>query len=106
MSTTSSNLNEKKSILRKLNEHKLRKRRRFKDLESYRNELLIDKLRLMLYEPNEHLKRVSDRRDSKKSENKNTNLKSSKKWLKLEKFNSLRRNDFLLSKLNKREMSS
>jgi hypothetical protein len=50
-----------------------KKKEKFKDLESYKRKLKIDKLKLMPLEPREHLKRVRESLEIRKEKNSNTN---------------------------------
>jgi hypothetical protein len=50
-----------------------KKKEKFKDLESYKKKLKIDKLKLMPLEPREHSKRVRESQEIRKEKNWNTN---------------------------------
>jgi hypothetical protein len=96
---------ERKSILLSRREFMKRKSRRFKDFENSKSELPTDNQKLMRLEQSELLKKVRDKKDLKRSENKNIRLKFSKKWLRQERNNSRRKSDFSPNKQNKSEMS-
>ena len=53
----------------KLKESKTRKKERFKDLESFKRKLPIDRLKSMLSEPKELLKKVRDKQEKEKDLN-------------------------------------
>jgi hypothetical protein len=53
----------------KLKESKTRKKERFKDLESFKRKLPIDRLKSMLSEPKELLKKVRDKQEKEKDSN-------------------------------------
>lgn len=99
-------LNEKRSILLNKSEFMKKKKRKFKDLESFKNELLIDKLKLTLWEQRELLKKANDKQDLRRNRNKKRKSKFSKKWLKLERSNFKKRKDYSLNKRSRKETSS
>ena len=98
-------LKEKRSILLNKNEFMKRKRRKFKDFESFKKELLIDKLRSTLWEQRELLKRANDRQDLRRNRNKKRKSKFFKKWQKLERSNFKKRKDYSLNKRSRKETS-
>jgi len=53
----------------KLKESKTRKKERFKDLESFKRKLPIDRLKSMLSEPKELLRKVRDKQEKEKDSN-------------------------------------
>ena len=95
--------------LRNNRRHKGSERRRsvkFKDLESFKKRLLIDRLKLMLYEPRGHSKRESDKLEKEKDSNKLREKESKLISKKPDKSNSKRRHQHLQNRLELKEKTT
>jgi hypothetical protein len=104
--TTEPKPRERKNISRRSEEPKPRRNSKSKDSESSKREPQIDRQKSMPLELREPLKSPKDKRELRRRRSKSTRLRSFRRWLRLEISSSLRRRDFLLNKLNKRETSS